>query len=522
MCRFYEAARIFNTYIGLELQPGTSAQVTASHDYKALWLWVKAHRAEVASLAEAQLGGQIAELPCSLQSPCLKVPLNVLNLSLESPLTPPPPTLSTHDGSSPDPISQPQFQTQPTQFRDEHESKSSTLEVLKENTISQTSFQPAPIQLPAAHVSSSSLGASQSSSSGSLCEFLIATVHSTLCVTSPLAVIPCNPTFTLTGVQNETLEHLKGCQGRGDRLLIIQPCATGKSRYYLHFADQPKTLVILAQPFVSLTQQTAADLIKDKCQTKVLDHTFLSSQTVQKGILLLCSYEGLHSMANVAKQAIQEGLKLVICIDEVHVLLESVTITTGYRSFRSVWTFMSSLSQLNYLLFAMSATVRPKHQALLAQELGLNAFSKVLRTSPRRPEVKLVKVFCETKQAALKSLVDHKPQMILVMTKAAGAQLQADLSDHGIISQVFHAGMEPTEKGQILSILGTTCVIATTAFITGLNAMQLNSSVVWQFAYSFENLTQFLGRLARRRGTGGTCTFITYPQALQAYQKGRI
>lgn len=448
--------------------------------------------------------------------------MNVLNSSLESPSTPPPPNLSIHDGSTPDPILQSQSQTQPTQFRDEHVTKCSRQEVLKEKTISQTLFQPAPVQSPTPHVSSSSLGASQSSSSGSLCEFLLATFHSTLCVTSPFAVIPCNPTFTLTGIQNETLEHLNGCQGRGDRLLIIQPCATGKSRYYLHFAEQPKTLVILAQPFVSLTQQTAADLIKDRCQTKVHDHTFLSIQTKLKGILLLCSYERLHSMVNVAKQAIQEGLKLVICIDEVHVLLESVTITTGYRSFRSVWTFMSSLLQLNYLFFAMSATVRPKHQALLAQELGLNAFSKILRTSPRRPEVKLVKVFCETKQAALKSLVDHKPQMILVMTKTAGALLQADLEEHGIISQVFHAGMEPTDKGQILSMLGTTCVIATTAFITGLNAVQLHSSVVWQFAYSFENLTQFLGRLARRRGTDGTCTFITYPQALQAYQKGTI
>ena len=201
LCRFYEAARIFNTYIGLELQPGTSALVTASHDYKALWLWVKAHRAEVASLAEAQLGGQIAEVPFSLQSPCLKVPVNVLNSVLESPPTPPPPTLSTHDGSSPGPVSQFKFQTQPTQFRDEHDTKCSTQEVLKENTTSQTSFQPAPTQLPAPHVPSSSLGASQSPSSGSLSEFLIAPVHSNLCVTSPLALIPCNPTFTLTGIQ---------------------------------------------------------------------------------------------------------------------------------------------------------------------------------------------------------------------------------------------------------------------------------------------------------------------------------
>ena len=332
--------------------------------------------------------------------------------------------------------------------------------------------------------------------------------------------MPCSTLFEPTGLQKETLDNLKGLQGCGDRLLIIQPCATGKSRYYLHFADQPKTLVILAQPFVSLTQQTAADLIKDKCQTKVHDHTFLSNQTELKGILLLCSFERLHSMLNVARQALQEGLRLVVCIDEVHVLLDSVTVTNGYRSFRSVWTFMASLLQHHYIFIAMSATVRPKHQALLAQELGLNDFSKVHRTSPRRPEVKLLKIVCENKQAALLSLVDQKPQMILVMTKHAGAQLQEDLNKLGLTSQVFHAGMDPKEKSAIVRILGTTCVIATTAFITGLNAMQLHRSVIWQFAYTFETITQFMGRLARRRGNFGTCTFITYPQAIQAYMKG--
>jgi len=331
----------------------------------------------------------------------------------------------------------------------------------------------------------------------------------------------CSKSFTMTGIQKDTVDNLKRLQGLGDRLLIIQPCSTGKSKYYLHFAEQPNTLVVLAQPFVSLQQQTAADLIKEQCVTKVHEHAFLSSQAKQKGILLLCSYERLHSMVNVARQAIQEGLKLVVCIDEVHVLLESVTIPTGYRSFRSVWTFMSSLLQFNYILFAMSATVRPKFQALLAQELGLNDFSQVLRTSPHRPEVRLVKIMCESKQAALMSLVDQKPQMILVMTKHAGTQLQDDLKQLGVPSEVFHAGMEPTEKQAILTILGTKCVIATTAFITGLNALQLHSSCVWQFAYSFETVTQFMGRLARRRGTRGACTFITYPQAIQAYQKGR-
>jgi len=327
----------------------------------------------------------------------------------------------------------------------------------------------------------------------------------------------------MTGIQKETLDRLKALHGLGDRLLIIQPCATGKSSYYHHFAEQPGTLVILAQPFVSLQQQTATDLLQRNCITKVQGSAFLSSQTVQKGILLLSSYERLHSMVNVAIQAIQEGLKLVVCIDEVHVILESVTVSTGYRSFRSVWTFMASLLQVRYSLVAMSATVRPKHQALLAQELGIPPFSEVHRTSPRRPEVKLVKVMCTSKEAALMLLVDQKPQMILVMTKNAGTQLQSDLKERGVSSQFFHAAMEPAEKGAVTSILGSnTCVIATTAFITGLNAGQLRCSVIWQFAYTFESITQFMGRLARERGTDGRCTFITYPEAIQNYQKGEL
>jgi superfamily II DNA or RNA helicase len=91
----------------------------------------------------------------------------------------------------------------------------------------------------------------------------------------------------MTGIQKETLDRLKALHGLGDRLLIIQPCATGKSSYYHHFAEQPGTLVILAQPFVSLQQQTATDLLQRNCITKVQGSAFLSSQTVQKGILLL-------------------------------------------------------------------------------------------------------------------------------------------------------------------------------------------------------------------------------------------
>jgi len=57
-------------------------------------------------------------------------------------------------------------------------------------------------------------------------------------------------------------------------------------------------------------------------------------------------------------------------------------------------------------------------------------------------------------------------------------------------------------------------------FITGLNAATLVRAAVWEYVYSFENLTQFLGRLARVRGQSGICSFITYPGAWAQHNRG--
>ena len=86
--RFYQAANIFNAYIGLEalpLQPltfGVSGLANESPDFRALWLWVKAHRAEVALLAEAQLNFQSSELQLSCSS--LQMSANITGNTFES------------------------------------------------------------------------------------------------------------------------------------------------------------------------------------------------------------------------------------------------------------------------------------------------------------------------------------------------------------------------------------------------------------------------------------------------------
>ena len=228
---------------------------------------------------------------------------------------------------------------------------------------------------------------------------------------SPISqLFPLKHTDHLSSAQSTTINRLT-LSGANARVLIVQPCCTGKSFYYMHFVKQPNTIVILAQPFVSLKQQTASDAVKDNICTSIQKGVPLKNLVVTEGLLILSSYERIHSQVMLAKQAIAEGLRLIICIDEVHVLLDSVSIS-GYRTFQAMWTLMASLESYDCLMFATSATVRPRFEKVLSQELGFEAWSEVIRSSPVRPEVKLKKVMVADRQQALQALVHEDPQMV--------------------------------------------------------------------------------------------------------------
>jgi superfamily II DNA helicase RecQ len=169
-------------------------------------------------------------------------------------------------------------------------------------------------------------------------------------------------------------------------------------------------------------------------------------------------------MSTLAKQAIAEGLQLVVCIDEVHALLDSVE-RNGFRTFQALWTFMASLEGYDVLLFATSATVRPKFEAFLAQHIGIPAFHEIIRKSPARPEITLKKIMCSDKLQALKAMELENPQIILVMTKSAGSTLEQELKKSGKTSQLFHSGLAPEDKQQFFNVQASsaeTVIIATT------------------------------------------------------------
>lgn len=133
-----------------------------------------------------------------------------------------------------------------------------------------------------------------------------------------------------------------------------------------------------------------------------------------------------------AKQAIAEGVELVICIDEVHVLLDSLSQQKGYRKFQAMWTILASLHSYNITIFATSATVRPGVETVLAHELGFETWrsetcltfckvavmvycSEVFRLPPSRPEVTLRKVKVANRAQAVQALIQIDPQMVIVL-----------------------------------------------------------------------------------------------------------
>lgn len=102
----------------------------------------------------------------------------------------------------------------------------------------------------------------------------------------------------LRPVQATTLGHMAEIRKRVNsaRVLVVQPCGTGKSLYFTNFAKTKDTIVILAQPFVSLTQQTTTDAITSKISTSTQAGIPLKQMVLSEGLLIISSYEKLHTL----------------------------------------------------------------------------------------------------------------------------------------------------------------------------------------------------------------------------------
>lgn len=270
--RYHRAAISFNAYVDLESRC-ESDKIDASFIHVA-WAWLQEHRPEIAMFALKSTKG-LSSHQEQEQSECSTQPKMGLKRFPEQP---------NHGSPAASNFNQPS----PKRLN-----MDLSAEAVKASTPTSSLTSTS-----ATNVGSCPLSASVSASSMSATESASAALSP-----SPISVLPSasrppsasESQLILSQMQANTLDLLKKCDPKGRRVLIVQPCCTGKSAYYTHFAKQKNTMVMLAQPFTSLKEQSESDAAKANLITVVQRGGPLKNVLRNEGMLLIFSYEKLHT-----------------------------------------------------------------------------------------------------------------------------------------------------------------------------------------------------------------------------------
>lgn len=270
--RYHRAAISFNAYVDLESRC-ESDKIDASFIHVA-WAWLQEHRPETAMFALKSTKG-LSSHQEQEQSECSTQPKMGLKRFPEQP---------NHGSPAASNFNQPSPKRLNMDLSAEAVKASTSTSSL--TSTSATNFCSCPLS---ASVSASSTSATESASAA----------------LSPLPVLelpsgsrppPASESqLILSQMQANTLDLLKKYDPKGRRVLIVQPCCTGKSVYYTHFAKQKNTMVMLAQPFTSLKVQSESDAAKANLITVVQRGGPLKNVLRNEGMLLVFSYEKLHT-----------------------------------------------------------------------------------------------------------------------------------------------------------------------------------------------------------------------------------
>ena len=270
--RYHRAAISFNAYVDLESR-GESDKIDASFIHVA-WAWLQEHRPEIAMFALKSTKG-LSYHQEQEQSECSTQPKMGLKRFPEQP---------NHGSPAASNFNQPS----PKRLN-----MDLSAEAVKASTPTSSLTSTS-----ATNVGSCPLSASVSASSTSATESASAALSPSPTSVFPSASRPPSASesqLILSQMQANTLDLLKKCDPKGRRVLIVQPCCTGKSAYYTHFAKQKNTMVMLAQPFTSLKEQSESDAAKANLITVVQRGGPLKNVLRNEGMLLIFSYEKLHT-----------------------------------------------------------------------------------------------------------------------------------------------------------------------------------------------------------------------------------
>lgn len=315
--KYHRAALAFNTYIGLELE--TKAESTDDLMHAAL-AWIQEFRPEVAAAALHAVQRTILGTPAKIVGENLGKGIDVMSQG---------DTQLKAASSSNDPEQEADAKQRRSKNCDAPSPKRLRMDMSQGSTAplvsSQSCHQEPESQskqidetiksLPQLHIAVRDHGQCDRACTDAVpirqaptaavvkLAQLPATLAQGHCSTSSaLTISAAQPTGTqqlqLRPVQSETLGRMASIRGRirGARILIVQACSTGKSVYFTHFAKQKNTVVILAQPFVSLKNQTKTEAITSNISTNIQRGVPMKQMAKTEGLLIISSYEKLHTL----------------------------------------------------------------------------------------------------------------------------------------------------------------------------------------------------------------------------------
>ena len=171
-------------------------------------------------------------------------------------------------------------------------------------------------------------------------------------------------------------------------------------------------------------------------------------------------------------------------------------------------------------VLGLTATLRPRFEVCTANACGLPSWDQVVRASCARPAVQSDCVVYADEAAALQALIQFKPQLLCVKTKADITALMSSSEIKKAYQCVLphYRDLDQVNKETAYSALhndsGTTLVIATSGITTGTNPKSLFRVALWKGVWSIDNAVQASGRCARTRGQKGVAKLVTWHHAV--------
>lgn len=250
--------------------------------------------------------------------------------------------------------------------------------------------------------------------------------------------------------------------------------------------------------------------------SKTYEQQQLTTAAIREGRLrlLYCAPERLNNEGFVeSMKHVPGGIRLV-AVDEAHCISE------WGHSFRpdylKVARFIQEIKAERVICLTATATPRVADDVARAFEIDK---SNVFRTSPYRPNLRLLAESVSTKQdkfpKLFKFLREHPGSTLVYVTLQKQAeQLADDLKDEGFHVAAFHAGLKTELKAQIQDDFMASripIVVATIAFGMGIDKADIRNILHFDLSGTIEEYSQQIGR-AGRDGKPGHCMFYICPE----------